>query len=544
MAIALLLPVAALAERPTQLIATSYGAAGRVSGSMHVLDTGDARWLVDCGTIYDDELPERSADDERSAASDSQSDTPSRRLPIDAERIAALMLTHTHVDHCGRVPVLVDEGFDGPIYMTRSTATLARVMLEGQVRYDTARMREWVWSENSREDAQINRRRLTVHWRGCKYQNSIGHRNRESKRCSGEELFDYFSGLKPRVEARLCGQCGEDEVARIMQQAEAVEFGRSRRVAWGVRTTFLPAGHIPGAASVLFEVAIDGRVYRVLYSGDLGNELSPLMPGPPPAPKVDAVFVEGTYGATHRRSDVAKQRAEFRKLLGRIVEEKGVVWIPAFALDRTQKVLYEIRLAQDEGLLPERLPVYVPSPSARRFTEIYEQRQEKGWFPPAVAEDDDAFAPSEIERTVPWAAKLPRPCIIISISDVMYTEWMRRLLRSLLPEPSTHLVLVGYTDPASATGQLKQGIEQIHIDGRRVDVEAEVHSFGCFSGHGDATDIDRWLKNVPNNAPVVLVHGDESALRERAEQLRRQGRQHVLVAEEGSPIDLLELIQP
>jgi len=551
--------------RPSRLTARSYGAAGQVSGSLHVLDTGNGRWMIDCGAIYDDadaddasphdaatEAGQGDSGPNTSRPAASELDTvgqggagqggAGRRLPLDATRITALMLTHAHADHCGRLPILVEEGFRGPIHMTEATAALARVMLLGSVLYDRDRARRWIWSASSLRDVQSSGRRLIIHWQGCKYQQGIGHRNELSKQCTAEALFDHFDAMTPRVKARLCDQCCENEVNQIMARVTAMEFGRMRRVAPGVRVTYRPAGHIPGAASVLFEVDIAGTTRRMLYSGDLGNELSPLMPGPVPAPPVDAVFVEGTYGATRRDPAVAGQRAEFRRLIGRLADEEAIIWIPAFALDRSQKILHELRLAQDEGLLPEQMPIYLPSPSARAFTKLYERNLGRGWFQAALADDPRAFRPRNLRHTVPSAAKLPRPCVIISITDVTLTGWMRSLLRNLLPQPSTQMVFVGYVAPESATGQLKSGARQLEVDGRTVDVRAGVHSFQCFSGHGDATDIDRWLAAVPNDSPIVLIHGEREALEARATQLRRVGREKVLVADPGRTIDLLELI--
>ena len=194
---------------------------------------------------------------------------------------------------------------------------------------------------------------------------------------------------------------------------------------------------------------------RVLFSGDLGSDLSPVLAGPRPAPNADAVFIEATYGATRRDEGIGREREQFRQLVGKALERGGVVWIPCFALDRTQRILYELRLAQQENRLPQSLPIYCPSPTAKEVTAIYRQNRRAGWFRPAVAADADAFSPSEILTTVPSHGNLPRPSIVISTSDITYTAWMRTLLRSLLPEASTTVILVGYGDPDTAAGRLK-----------------------------------------------------------------------------------------
>ncbi len=220
------------------------------------------------------------------------------------------------------------------------------------------------------------------------------------------------------------------------------------------------------------------------------------------------------------------------------VAHGGVVWIPCFSLDRTQKIFYELHLAQQEKLLPEKLPIYCPSPTAREVTALYKAHRQGGWFSPEIAADPLSFTPSEVHTTVPSAKRLPHPCIVISTSDILLTEWMRRLLSGLLPEPSTAVLLVSYQDPDSAGGLLKRGAAKLDIDGQSVPVRAKVQSFQCFTGHGDATDIDAWLADVPPTAAVVLVHGDKAELDARAVELRQQGRRRVIVARPGERIDL------
>ncbi len=216
----------------------------------------------------------------------------------------------------------------------------------------------------------------------------------------------------------------------------------------------------------------------------------------------------------------------------------GVAWIPCFALERTQRVLYELHLAQREKLLPERLPIYCPSPTAKEVTSLYRENQQRGWFSPAIAADAEAFSPHDIHSTVPSRRRLPRPSIVISTGDVLVAPWMRQLLSVLLPEPSTHLLLVAYQPAGTAGELLLHGATRLDIDGQAIPVRAKVQPFSCFSGHADASEIDAWLGKVSRQATVVLVHGDREELAARAEQLRRQGRQHVIVAKPGETIGL------
>ena len=167
---------------------------------------------------------------------------------------------------------------------------------------------------------------------------------------------------------------------------------------------------------------------------------------------MDAVFVEATYGPISRKAAVREQPAAFRRTVAEAVAAGGVTWIPCFALERTQRVFYELHVAQRAKLLPERLPIYCPSPTAREVTAVYNALRPRGWFSPAMAADADAFSPQEVLFRQPPEKRLPRPCVIISTGDLLVAPWMRRLLGSLLAEPSTNILLVGY-QPAESAGE-------------------------------------------------------------------------------------------
>ncbi len=524
-------------ESPTKLVATCWGAAGCVSGSLHVLDTGNGQWMIDCGTIFPND-DEGEQDDVQNPGEGSSS-----LLPVDATAINALLLTHAHADHCGRVPLLVNSGFQEPIITTAATRLLLDPMLGGAVRFDRQQVRDWKWSERSRSKAQTTGRRLTMHWRQCRYAQQIAEHNLATWAGSSEEMESHLGQLHPGLQVRYCSACVQAEVDGILRHVHTVEYRTPIPLASGVRAGLLDAGHLPGSASVIVEVELGGKRLRVLFSGDLGNELSSIFTGPRPVPNVDAVFVEATYGDTRRSPDIVAERGLFRQRIAEAVERKNVVWIPCFALDRTQRILYELHLAQQERQLPGSLPIYCPSPTANIITRIYDENRRTGWFREEVAGDANAFSPREVLTTIPSYEKLPKPCIIVSTSNMTYTAWMRALLRRLLPETSTTIALVGYCEPTSATGRLKAGARELSINGQITPVAAQVHFFGCFSGHGDATDIDRWLGNIAPSAPIFLVHGGPEELSTRADQLRELGRRSVHIPERGRPIDLIEAIR-
>jgi metallo-beta-lactamase family protein len=528
-----------VAAEPSKLVGTSYGAAGQVAGSLHILDTGNARWMVDCGseTDSDTEHVSRESAAAKNPPAQLHDQFKAQTLPAGVEKVDAVFLTHAHADHMDRLPLLVEHGFSGPIYMTDATAVLAEIMLRAHARYDHVQPHDWTWSKERFARAQADGKSLYLHWQNCKYCKEIKPGGSERASGSLQEMIERFERETPRVKAVACNECAEMEAASVLNLAKRVKYDEPFDAGPGVRVTFLNAGHIPGSASVLFDVSLDGRQRRVLYSGDLGNSLTPVLTPPRPAPPVDAALVECTYGPIHRKATVRQQPAEFRRAVGETIAGGGVAWIPCFSLDRTQKVLYELHLAQKEQLLPERLPIYCPSPVAKEATAVYRKHRTDDWFSPAVAADAEAFfLPHDLRGTVPSSRSLPRPCVIISTSDLLGARWMQSLLADLLPEPTTGVFLVGYQSANSAGNRLLHGATTLEIDGRSVAARVTIHSFSCFSGHADAGEIDAWLANVPKTATLVLVHGDPKELHDRAEQLRSQGRERVIIAKPGEPV--------
>jgi metallo-beta-lactamase family protein len=551
-----------LAPAPSRFVATVYGGAGQVSGSLTVLDTGNGRWMIDCGSFSAEGEGVKLQRQERAAEQ-------SATIPVDPRSIAAVFLTHAHTDHVGRLPLLVEGGFRGPIYCTAATADLLPPMLAMQVRYDDSRVRQWAWSKQSRQRATDGGRALSLHWHAaCRYHNSISPGNLETARCRLDELEARLAREDPGLKVAVCHGCAQEEVAAILGLCHRLDYQQPVRPAPGVSVVLLDAGHIPGSASVLFEVTLNGARRKVVFSGDVGNDLSPLFPGPKPAPDVDAAFIETTYGDTFRDPSVLQERVRFRRVIGEVTGRGHLAWIPAFALDRTQKILHELRLAQQEGPLREGVPIYCPSATALEITAIYRQHQREGWFREAVANDESAFLPAGLRRSGSMPKNLPRPAILITTSGMLDNGWSRRLLEPLLPDRSTALFLVGYQDPLSPGGLIKQALgllragsrdqasplavdptesrrtvpqefPRLEVDGQWLPLRADVLSYRCFSGHGDAKEMDAWLGNVHRSARIVLVHGGTEELRTRAAQLTRQGWTNVLIAVPGQPVDLM-----
>ena len=510
---------------------TVYGSAREVSGALSVVDLGDSRLMVDCGAYY----PHGEGDAaERNARAARLNGT----LPPGASDSDYLAWTHAHLDHIGRTPLLVRSGFQGQILATQGTAEIAPIMLRMQIRYEKERVRNWTWTRG----AFFTKRRtvnVVPHWHHeCRYAKKIRGANRAGWMGPLDDLIRRLNSKEIRpVTIAPCKECANLEVAEVMKFVKAYDFHEPIPIGNDAQIEFRRAGHIPGSASILLSLEKKGESRRVLFSGDLGNHMSRISPGPEEPPIADLVFVETTYGTTRRSPEVRDQFVQFRKAVSDVVEDGGIAWIPAFALDRTQKVLFELRTAQKEGVLSTDVPIYCPSPSAGRITQAYKRNQTAGWFSELVADDERAFEPDRYLGELPKGG-ISGPAVIVSTSGMMESAFSGTLA-PLLQNPKNAVFLVGYQDPNSPGGALKVGKKLVAIESREHLALAKIRSFRCFSGHGDAADIDVWLSSQQDTAPVVLVHGESRALEARVEDLSARRAGPVQIAEPGQHISLL-----
>jgi metallo-beta-lactamase family protein len=423
-----------------------HGAARTVTGSATLLEAGNSRVLVDCGQFQGpDELEAKNRE----------------RFRFDAHALDALVLTHAHIDHVGRAPLLVPQGFRGRVVCTRATAAVAGLM-----------------------------------WRdGLKIM---------------EEDHRRYGGPPPAY--------GEKDLLALERAIQTARYGETVKVTPHIAVTLSDAGHILGSAHVLARLSEGGREVLFGVSGDIGAKNRPVVADPTPFERADYVQMEGTYGDRDHRAHEASLK-ELQEVLERTQKDRGVALVPAFALGRTQDLLYHLNTWKNAGRF-EDLPVYVDSPLATRLTHVFQGN------PQALDDDakallkrgDDPFdfpgltfvtSPAESERVGREAAG----ALIIASSGMCQSGRIVAHLQHLLPRPSTKLVIVGYQAPGTLGSRLIERPERVTIRGRDVEVRAEIHTLGGFSAHAGRRELLDWIAAVGGPPKkVFLCHGEVRAL--------------------------------
>lgn len=431
---------------------TFLGAVGTVTGSRFLLEGPTTRVLVDAG-LYQGLAVHRRRNWEP--------------FPSDPAGLDHVLLTHAHLDHIGYLPRLVKDGFRGPVTCTRETAELAAIVLR-----DSAHLQE--------EDAR--------------YANLAG--------------FSRHDPALPLYDSR--------DVERALGLLSPTSYDTTVQLGPGASAVLRSAGHILGSATV--EVRIDGgrgqrtRPHRVVFSGDLGRGRHPLLRPPADPPAADTVVVESTYGdRTHPPADPRV----LADAITRTVERGGTVLIPAFAVDRTELVLLEIRRLVDQGLVPD-VPVHVDSPMALASLDVYRGAARRGGtqLRDGASRLMDGLGGSSVHavQDVAGSERLntpSRPCIVISASGMASGGRVVHHLAHQLPDPRNCVVLTGYQAEGTRGRQLADGARQVKIHGRYVPVRAEVVDVPDFSVHSDADETLAWLGRAPRPPRTVyVVHGE------------------------------------
>lgn len=429
-----------------------HGAAGEVTGSCHEVEAAGHRLLLDCGMIQGSEEDERRNLD---------------AFGFDAARIDAVVLSHAHIDHCGRLPLLAKRGFAGPVWTQAATAELLRIMLE-----DAASLAEM-------DAMQDNKHRV-------------------GGRSDHQPLFD------------------KADVARVLRQVRPIAYDAPQEILPGIRLTLRDAGHILGSASVELAVREDGQERVLVFSGDLGPKGTPILRDAAPVPRADLVLMESTYGNRSHRERTATL-AEIGDVLERAWNEGGNVLVPAFAVGRSQELLYWFARYWDEWKL-ERWKIFLDSPMAAKVVEVYDRHEhlfdkqaKKVWRDrphPFRLPNLKFTADVEQSRAINGHE---RGAIIIAGSGMCNGGRIRHHLRQNLGRPQAHVMFVGYQGKGTLGRRLVDGAREVRLFGEQITVRATMHTVGGLSAHTDQPGLLAWYAQIENRPPVVLVHGEDEA---------------------------------
>jgi metallo-beta-lactamase family protein len=441
-----------------------HGADRGVTGSCHRVECAGIQLLVDCGLYQGGREIEE------------ENDEP---FGFDPERIDMLLLTHGHLDHCGRIPLLVKRGFEREILTTAATRELARLVM-----LDSAHIQE--------EEA--------------------AHRGRHAEHKHGnhpiEPLYTTLDALD---------SC--DRFRRTVQYAAPIDL------APGVRATFLDAGHILGSANILLELEEGGRRRRVLFSGDLGSPGRPILRDPYPPPHADVVVMETTYGdRLHRPLEPSVD--ELYDAIVDTFDRGGNVIIPTFALERSQEILYFLREGVESGRLPKTMPVFLDSPMAISATEIFRRHPE--CYDAETAQlfrhGRDPFQIAELRFTRQATEsiainRITGGAVIMAGSGMCTGGRVRHHLRQHLGREQSTVIFVGYAAQGTLARRIIDGAETVSIFGESIPVRARIHTINGFSAHADQAELLAWHAHASPKT-TFLVHGDEEAMGHFARRLK------------------------
>lgn len=427
------------------------GAAGEVTGSCYWLRTQAASVLVDCGLFQ--------------GGRNTEAKNHAPQVPV--AELDAVVLTHAHLDHCGRLPLLAKAGYRGPIFTTPASIDFADLIL-----HDAAKVQE---ADNARD----NKRRLRA-------------------------------GREPR--APLFVEADADAVVKLFRP---LPYATWTEVAPGIRVRAVEAGHMLGSASLQFKVKADHRERTIVFSGDVGPHGAAILRDPEPPDEGEVVFLESTYGDRDHKplSETLKEAAA---IIQQVVERRGKLLVPVFAVGRTQQLLYHLaEMFHARQLKP--FPIYLDSPMAIQANRLYSKHQENfdeeathrtqsGRLVTDLATVSTCPTPEDSKRL----NDLPGPMLIMAGAGMCTAGRILHHLRANLWKKECAVLFVGYQGEGSLGRQLIDGKSQVRIFGDVIAVRASIHTLGGFSAHAGQSELLAWLKPLAASQPrVYLTHGEE-----------------------------------
>ena len=462
---------------------TFMGAAQTVTGSMHMLEVNGARILLDCGLFQG----RRRESFERN-----------RNLPFDARDLDAVVLSHAHIDHSGNIPSLVSSGYKGNIYATSATRDLCGAML-----LDSAHIQE----------------------------SDAAYVNKKHKRKGLPPVEPLYTTADARAS---------------LEGFVSIDYHRPFVVAPGVVATFFDAGHILGSAITVLDVQENGRHYRLCFTGDLGRKDLPIIRDPEVVTGIDYLITESTYGNRQHQSPVQAQDM-LCDIVQRTYDRGGKVIIPAFAVGRTQEIVYDLHKRIGSGCMPE-LPVFVDSPLAINVTEIFRLHPE--CYDAEILqflqqrEDPFGFYRLHYTRTVEESKAInhiSEPCIVISASGMCEAGRILHHLKNNIGDPRNTVLFVGFQVQNTLGRKILDGWEEVPIFGEQWPVRAEVTSIQGYSAHAGRDELLGYIQKVMEFGAlkrVFSVHGELEACQGLAKGLQGLGMHDVLIPERLQQVEI------
>lgn len=460
-----------------------HGAAQEVTGSMHLIQRDGQTVALDCGMFQG-----RRRD----------ANAKNRSFPCDPGAINAVVLSHAHIDHCGKLPRLVREGFSGPIFATPATCDLVKLLLADSAYIQQEDAAYWNRKRVKRGDAPI------------------------------EPLY------------------AQDDVEETVQLLQPKRLGEDFEAASGMRVTLHEAGHMLGSAGVLVEMMNRlGDPVRIVFTGDLGRPNLAILRDPAPLPPCDYLISESTYGG-RRTPDNERLGEQLATIINETVDRGGKLIIPAFAVGRTQVIVYHARQLAYERRIPQHLPLIVDSPLAIRATEVFRQH------PEVYDVEASAFrrvtggifkcADCEYTRDVEQSKALHKrrePMIILSASGMCEAGRILHHLKNNVENPRNTILIVGYQAAHTLGRRLVEKQKQIKIFGETYQVKARVKTLNGFSAHANSTELADWSAAQASRVrQAFLVHGEPDQAEILAASMRDRGFANVLIPESGQSFDI------
>jgi len=456
------------------------GATRSVTGSMHILESNGKKILIDCGLFQ---------------GRREESNRRNRNLPFEPQSIERAVLSHSHMDHSGNIPTLVKNGYGNTIYSTFATRDLCLVMLD-----DSAYLQE--------KDAEY-----------------LNKRNRNKNYPLITPLYTI------------------EDAENSLELFKGIGYNRFFYITSNIRVTFYDAGHILGSALTFFEVLENGGKTRLLYAVDLGRRNLPILRDPVQVKDVDYLILESTYGS-RVHEDFSTTKDSLAQTINTTCRRGGKVIVPAFALERTQELLYCLHLLEKDGRIPK-LPVYVDSPLAVNVTEIFKLHPECfDKETKAIIEKDELFGLKDINyiTEVKDSKKLNRleePCIIIAGSGMCEGGRILHHLKNNIEDSKNTILVVGYMAENTLGRKIVEKYPKVRIFGEEYSLKSEVVVFDTFSAHADKNGLLRYVEQAKRNLKgVFLVHGEEKESRALKGSIESIGIQNVSIPERGEEITL------